>query len=95
MPSESTTECTGFDLEKVVVSLNEAYEIVTGASVILRLLYERLQGSFGRESVETASIMFTLRRSLAQSADMIGTADVMLEVLRDEMPLRAAEGDER
>ena len=91
MPSESTSTSAEFDLESAARLMNEAYEIVAGASVILGMLYERLQGSFGIESVETASITFVLRRSLAQGADMIGAADVMLETLKDEPPRTAEE----
>ncbi|WP_143412124.1 hypothetical protein [Arabiibacter massiliensis] len=81
----------GFALERATGLLNEAYEIVAGASAILDMLYERLQDAEGAESAEMAGVAFVARRCLDQSAGIIAEADDALDGLRGEPSCKANE----
>lgn len=65
-------------LERATDLMNEAYEIMVGASAILGMLYERLQNAGWAESVEAAEVVVLVRRSLVEGAGMIDEADEAL-----------------
>ncbi|MFR9169097.1 hypothetical protein [Gordonibacter urolithinfaciens] len=78
MKDEKAGRSARIGLEGATDLLNEAYEIMEGASAILGMLYERLQNADWAESVEAAEVVALVRRSLGEGAGMIDEADEAL-----------------
>lgn len=78
MKDEEAERSARIGLERATDLLNEAYEIMEGASAILGMLYERLQNADWAESVEAAEVVALVRRSLGEGARMVDEADEAL-----------------
>lgn len=76
--AESDCESIGYRIEKASTLLNEAYDMVSGSSEALGMIYERLQNEGRVESAKLSNVVNLLRRSLDASFSKIGVADEIL-----------------